>query len=491
MVRIRTIVKLLSSLLLLLGILMLVPIIIIFLMHDSEDMLFAFIMSAGISFGTGAVLFLFFGKEQVKLDLAGSMMLCAIAWLVISVFGSFPLIIGLKMSFADGLFESVSGFTTTGITVLTGLDQLPYSILFWRSFMQWMGGLGILTFFLFISSNAEGDDWQLFSAEGHKISGSRPVPNVYRTVTYFWLIYGGLTGLEILVLWLLKMPLFEALIHSFSTLSTGGFSNHDASIGYYAQNGYVYADWIEYTIILFMFLGGVNFLIHYKTLKEDRLIFFKDVESGTYLKLIFGCTFMMIFSIWIGRGLKWDQLADTFRKVLFQVVSLITSTGFGTEDIGSVFFPALAKQLFIMLMLIGGCVGSTAGGIKVLRIVVLKKLLRREIDKIHLPANAVLPITINREVISEKEIMRISALIFGWVFLIGIGSAITALFSDLGPFEAFSGMTSAVGNMGPFYFQVQDMIEMSSIVKYTYIIGMLAGRLELIPIYVFLSRKIF
>lgn len=157
--------------------------------------------------------------------------------------------------------------------------------------------------------------------------------------------------------------------------------------------------------------------------------------------------------------------------------------------LAAVFFPAITKQLFILLMLVGGSVGSTSGGIKVLRIVILGKLLRREIDKVHLPRKAVLPATINKTVVSPDEILRVAALIFGWLMLIAVGSGITALFSDLGPFEAFSGMASAVGNIGPFYFSVAKMATLSPVIKMTFVVGMLAGRLELLPIYILLSKR--
>jgi len=491
MSRVKSILKLTSALLVLLGLLMLVPLIFVITKHDTPSLYKAFIYSSTIAFLLALIFHLITRQHKAKMDLATSMMLCTISWFILSAVGALPFVFGLDKSFTDSFFEAVSGFTTTGITVFQGLDTMPLSIIFWRSLIQWLGGLGILTFFLFITASSEGDIWQLFSAEGHKISGARPVPNVYRTIKYFWLIYASYTGIEVLVLKLLGLPLFEAVIHSFSTLSTGGFSNHDASIGYYQLSGYPNYIWIEYTIIFFMFLGGVNFLVHYKTFKEDPLSLFKDLEAKAYMKIIAAFSVLTIIGIIVSRGLSFQDVEETIRKTLFQIVSLITTTGFGTQDIGSAFFPVITKQLFIILMIVGGSVGSTSGGIKVLRVVILRKLLRREVEKIHLPAKAVLPTTVAGIPISQNEIMRISALVFGWILLIIVGAGITALFSDLGPFEAFSGMASAVGNIGPFYFSVDKMISLSPVIKYTYIIGMLAGRLELIPIYIFISKRAF
>lgn len=350
---------------------------------------------------------------------------------------------------------------------------------------------GYSLFFLFVTASSEGELWKLFGAESHKIRASRPVPNIYRTIKYFWSIYAAYTLLEILILWALGLDGFEAVIHSFTTLSTGGFSNHDASIGYYRMAGYRNYIWIEYTFILFMFFGGVNFLVHYRMIREDRLAFFKDMESKYYIRTILGFVSLTLIGIGMHRGISFENLEEIIRKVLFQVVSIMTTTGYGTEYIGSPFFPAVTKQLFIILMIVGGCVGSTAGGIKVLRLMVLEKLLGREVNKLTMPNRAVIPVTVNKMPIQQEEILRIAAIVFGWLLLIGIGAGITALFSDLGPFEAFSGMASAVGNIGPFYFDVEKMASLSWVIKLTYIVGMLAGRLELLPIYILVSKRVW
>lgn len=489
MARLRTLLKLSSSLLMILSILLLVPLLVAWYFAEPVEVYNAFIIAAAISLGLGGIFRIITMKHKTKLDLTTSMILCTISWVVLSLVGAIPFIIGLNKSFIDGFFESVSGFTTTGITVFQGLDGMSPAIMFWRSLIQWLGGLGILTFFLFVTANSEGDLWNLFSAEGHKISSSRPVPNVYRTIKYFWGIYGAYTVIEMFILWGLGLRFFEAMIHSLTTLSTGGFSNHDASIAYYEQAGYANYRLIEYTIVFFMFLGGINFLIHYKMIMEDRLALFKDKEAKIYMKIILGFSGVTFLGIGMLRGLPLNELEVTVRKTLFQMVSVMTTTGFGTEDIGSEFFPVITKQLFIVLMIVGGCVGSTSGGVKVLRVIVMEKLLKREVTKLTIPGKAVLPVTVDKTVVNNEEVLRITSIIFGWFLLIGVGSGVTALFSDLGPFEAFSGMASAVGNIGPFYFSVAKMASLSWVVKLTFIIGMLAGRLELLPIYILLSRR--
>ncbi len=487
--RLQTIMKLLSSLLYILAVLLLLPLIIAVIYKEGSLVYQGFIASALITAIVASIFRLLTNRHEVNMTLATSMIFCYASWLIISILSSIPFLIILKASIIDGLFEAVSGFTTTGITVFQGLDSMSHAVLFWRSLIQWLGGLGILTFFLFITASGKGDMWQLFSAEGHKIASSRPVPNVYRTIRWFWIIYAGYTLAEMTILKLLGLSFFEAMIHSFTTLSTGGFSNHDASIAYYKMAGYTNYIWIEYTFIFFMFLGGMNFLVHYRMLKESPKIFLKDIETKVFLRIIVLFSLVTILGIAMLRGLRFNELEVSIRKTLFQIVSIITTTGFGTEEIGSAFFPAIAKQLFIILMLVGGCVGSTSGGLKVLRIIVLQRLLHREVNKLNLPGKAVLPVTVNGIVINHDEIMRISALVFGWLLLICVGAAITALFSDLGPFEAFSGMASAVGNIGPFYFSVAKMASLSWVIKLTYVIGMLAGRLELLPVYILMIKR--
>jgi trk system potassium uptake protein TrkH len=215
----------------------------------------------------------------------------------------------------------------------------------------------------------------------------------------------------------------------------------------------------------------------------------EDVETKNYFKIILIFTGLMIFSMFMIQIDIFANIEEIFRKTIFQVVSVITTTVFGTQDIGSDFFPAFSKQLFLILMVIGGSVGSTSGGIKVIRITILSKLFKREIKKIRLPNKAVTPVVLSNNIISSDEIYRISGLFFGWLLIIFIGSGITAVFSDLDAFQSISGMTSAMGNIGPFYFSVEKMATLSPVIKLTYVFGMLAGRLEILPLLVLFSIK--
>lgn len=487
--KIISILKLMSSLLILLSLLLLVPLIFVFIYNEPFSAIKPFIYPSLISLAIGIMIILLTKNHKIQLDLPSSMLLCAIAWISISFIGGLPFTFGLGKSLVDSFFEAVSGFTTTGITVFEGLDSMAHSIIFWRAFIQWLGGLGILTFFLFVTFNVEGGIWQLFGAESHKINSSRPVPNVYKTIQYFWGIYFLLTVLEVILLTVVGMPLFDAFTHSLTTLSTGGFSNHDASVAFYGQNGYANYKAMEYIITFFMFLGGVNFLVHFKVLTGSPKFLLEDIEFKSFVYYISIFTLIILLGMIYASSDYLIDIEQAFRTTLFQVVSLMTTTGFGTEYIGSNFFPTIAKQIFILTMIIGGCVGSTAGGIKVLRLEVLKKLFKRELKKIYFPKNAILPVKLDHTILDDDEVFRISALVFAWIYLIIIGAGITALLSDLNAFEAFSGMASAVGNIGPFYFSVSKMASLSPIIKLTYAFGMLAGRLELIPIFILFNRS--
>jgi len=485
----NTIFYYLSTLSFILGIIIVIPLLLSFTFQEGDKIYQAFYYTIIISFSVGVFLKLPTDNENIEIDLTTAMLLCALGWITVSILGALPFMIGIEKSFIDSFFEAVSGFTTTGITVFTGLDMMPKSIIFWRSLMQLLGGLGILTFFLLIATRSKGQTWQLFSAESHKINVSRPVPNIFKTVQILWAIYLGFMLLETIILMVLGLSLFDALIHSFTTLSTGGFSGYDASIGYYAANGFKNSVLIEYVVTIFMFLGGVNFLLHYRLFTKDYDSIKNNSEFRSFLKIILYSTLLISVLIIILNTAAGSSAEEIFRKTIFQVTSIITTTGFGTQSINSTFFPAAARQLFIVFMLIGGSVGSTAGGIKVMRLNILGGLFKREMKKIYLPNRAVLPVTLDQKIIRSDEINKLTGLFSFWLVLILIGGVVTSVFSDLDGWQAFSGMFSAMGNIGPFFFSVEKMASLSPVIKMTYIIGMLAGRLEILPVILLFSKK--
>ena len=425
-------------------------------------------------------------------DILESMIITALAWLVVSIISAVPIFLILKYSFIDALFEATSGITASGLTVFTGLDQMPPAVLFWRSFMQWIGGIGILTFFLAVSFRGGSAAAILFNAESHKINSSRPVPGIFNTVKIIWAIYGCMTISAFFLLYFEGMTLFDAINHTLTLVSTGGFSTHDASISYFS--GFKHGTLIEYTMIIFMLMGGTNFLLHYKVATGNWRALYLDFEMRLFWALIIGAVLIIGIDIYIATGAKflssWSTFHRHFRTALFQTVSVITSTGYTTRHLNDPYFPALTKQVFLLLMFIGGCIGSTAGGFKVLRLGILWQTLVSELKQLSLSPNAVIPLVIQKKIIAPQEIKRICALLFAWIALIWMGTALTLSCTNLDGNQALSGMLSAVSNMGPFFFSTPELAAFPAVVKVCYVFGMLAGRLEVLPLFVLFARMI-
>ncbi|MEA2096869.1 MAG: TrkH family potassium uptake protein [Candidatus Cloacimonadota bacterium] len=495
----NTVFNFLGSLLIVLGFILLIPLIIVIIygeINSGSNTMFAFTLSAFISLLLGLVFKkLFKGGNPNPVQ---AIFICSLGWVFVSAVGAIPFVISINASYLDAYFETMSGFTTTGITMFTGLDEMPRSIIFWRAIIQWVGGLGILTFFLAVVSQG-GNAHKLFGAESHKINAARPVPGLANTVKILWGIYTFFTLVIIMGLIIVGSSVFDSICHSFTALSTGGYSPYDESIAHYQQIGHANFIWIEYILIFGMFLGGTNFLVHYRVLSGNVKAFFKTTEMkywfgfiGIFSLIILLERFVKLIpegSLQLSNSQFWKLLESEFRNTLFQVVSIITTTGFGTVDIGSRFFGHVAKQLFLIMMVIGGCVGSTGGGIKILRISLLTKVIRREINKLFSPKKAINYILLDKKIVDKDEIYRVSSLFFAWIFLLIIGGMVTAFFSNLDGYSSFSGMFSALGNIGPCYISVAEMGQLHPLIKITYIFGMLAGRLEILPVLLLFSRR--
>jgi len=456
--------------------LFLVPLIIDYLYLRDLINIKLFLIPAIISYVLG---FALKGRKPLeRINHKQGMMVASLSWIIISLIGSLPYYIGFKASFTNSLFEAVSGFTTTGITMFSELDMKSRSILFYRALTQWVGGLGILSFALLIIYDG-GIAPQLFEGESHKIRTKRIAPGLFNTIKILWVIYGTLTLILIFLLKIEGVNLFDAVTHSFTTLSTGGFSTHDMSIGYYSAMNYPLSNIIEWTVIVFMLLGGINFLIHYRIFQGEIKALWDSFEMKLFLLFICSASGIIIFKQFAHSKIF---SSDLVRTSIFQVVAIMTTTGYATRDIASVIYGGAARQIFLFLMIIGGCVGSTSGGLKVLRIGVLFKLIKFKILSIVYPLHTVSFIMVDRNRVDFEEIRRVTSLFAAWIFLLAAGGLVTAVFSNHGALESFSGMASALGNIGPCYISASDMIKLSPIVKFTYITGMLAGRLEILPI---------
>jgi len=486
-VHLQSILSYLGAVLWIFGIVILLPLIVLGLYargSGAEVSPGCFLVPSAISFALGFAL-----KRRGalgELDGRDSMLLCALGWICVSAIGAIPFWLGLRIGYLDAYFEAVSGFTTTGITMLQGLDQMPKSVLFWRSLIQWLGGLGILTFFLAVVFTT-GSAHNLFGAESHKIFSKRPAPGVFNTLKILWSIYAGFTLLVAAVLMVEGMSAYDAVSHSFTALSTGGYSPYDASIDYYRQAGYKHFVAIEYTLTFAMLLGGINFFIHYRVFTGHVRALWDNLEIRLWWLILASAVAVVGSDHFIRFG--FHDVSATFRCCLFQVVAIATTTGFATKDIGSDYFPAAAKQVFLILMVVGGCVGSTAGGVKVLRLGVLLKMVSCQLRRIVYGPSAVSLVAVDGEVIDPQEVRRISALFFAWIALLAFGGVVTAVLSNLGPLESASGMFSALGNIGPCYISVSEMRQLHALTKITYIIGMLAGRLEILPILLMFSPR--
>ena len=463
--------------------LFLIPLIVDYLYLRDLVNLKPFLIPAATSIVLGLILK---GRNPVeRINHKQGMLIASLSWIIVSLIGSLPYFIGFKSGFVDSFFEAVSGFTTTGITVFRDLDARSRSILFYRALTQWFGGLGILSFALLIIYEG-GIAPKLFEGESHKIRTKRIAPGLFNTIRILWIIYVVLTLVLAFLLKIEGLNFFDAITHSFTTLSSGGFSTHDLSIGYYSFMNYPLSNAIEWTIIVFMLFAGMNFLFHYRIFQGDFKALWDSFEVKLFLLFICSASGIIILKQFTS-GMIFST--DLVRNSIFQVVAIMSTTGYATRDIGAPIYGGVAKQIFLFLMIIGGCVGSTAGGLKVLRIGILFKLIKFKILSIVYPLHVVRFITVDGSRVDFVEVRRVTALFTAWMFLLAMGGMVTAFFSDHGALESFSGMASALGNVGPCYISASEMIRLSPVVKLTYIIGMLAGRLEILPILMLFFKK--
>jgi trk system potassium uptake protein TrkH len=500
--RISAVLFYVSTVLIIGGILLFVPVIIGLIYGEGRPviaLLKGFVLPGTAMVVVGMIIKLLSAPQP--LSLKDSMFICTLSWILLTVVGAIPFIVLLDVNYLDACFETMSGFTTTGITMFTGLDSMPRSILFWRAMTQWIGGLGILSMFVLIGLKGGAAANKLFLAEGHKIAAQKPSPGMFNTAKILWTMYILFTVAQIVILMALRLDFFDAITHAFTTISTGGYSIYDQSIAQYRLSGFSHYHLIELTFMLFMLFGGISFFIHYRFWTGD----FKSLVDNTEIKyfwgIFFGAVGLILLSyirkngivytidgqVTAGSGGFFLHLKDTG----FQVTAILSTTGYATRDIGSAYFSALAKQLFLVLMVIGGCAGSTGGGFKVIRVAILTRLVRNRIYRLNSSRFARIPMTVDNQIVEDEEITRIFTIFFMWILLLLVGGGITAYYSDLSGWQSFSGMFSALGNIGPCYMSVQEMIQLHPVVKITYMFGMLAGRLEIIPILLIFSRRFF
>lgn len=441
-----------------------------------------FAVPAGLSLALGLAMAFFFRPRRLTVGTA--MAVGALGWFVLSLVGAIPFWMALRITYLDAFFETASGFTTTGATLFTGLSILPKSLLFWRALTEWIGGLGIFTLFLFVIREG-GARHALLGVEAHKASSERFSPGVFNSLRILWSIYGGLTVACAALLWIEGLSLFDAVTHALTTVSTGGFSNYDASVAHFAVGGFRHAVVIEYTILVFMFLGGTSFLVHWNLLRRRWRSALGNVELRAWLVLLLGATILV--AIADRSRVAEIGLHAHVRTSLFHVVSIATTTGFTTQDLA--WFSPFSKQILLILMLVGGCVGSTAGGLKVIRTTILSKLLGRRLRLTTRSRQEIVPLIVGGRSLSLDEAERTVAIAVGWTLALLIVWLGATFVSDLDAWGSLSTSASALGNVGPHFVAAETFAEIGAAAKVFYILAMVAGRLEILPFLLIFSRR--
>ncbi len=441
---------------------------------------------AAIAVGVGVALMVLFRPRALSPGTA--MAIGALGWFALSLVGAIPFWLALDITYLDAFFETASGFTTTGATILTGLQLLPKSLLLWRGMTQWIGGLGIFTLFLFVVREG-GHRHVLLGAEAHKARSERFSPGVFTSLRILWTIYGGLTIACALVLWAEGMDPFDAVVHAMTTASTGGFSTYDASIGHFSAAGVGHPVAIEYTVLAFMLLGGTSFLVHWGLIRRRWREVWSNAELRAWLLLLLGASALIVVG---DRGrIAEIGIHQHIRHSLFHAVSIATTTGFTLRELASPWFSPLTVQVFFLLMIVGGCVASTAGGLKVQRVAILGRLFRRQLRAASRSPREANPLAFDRRILAPSEVERTTSIAAGWLASIAIVWIVTLLLSDLGAWESLTASASALGNIGPSAVKASAFVGLGPGVKVCYILAMIAGRLEILPFLLIFSRRVW
>ena len=439
--------------------------------HHNENDIMAFVYSIALTLGVGLLLKIV-TKPKGQIGIRESFLIVTLGWTLAGIFGALPFIFsGSVNTFIDGFFEAVSGFTTTGATIINDVENLSYGILFWRSFTQWLGGMGIIVLFIALLSKISSGSFQLFRAEVPGPTAERITPRITQTAKILWFIYVGISLLQTILLLSVGFTLFDALTHTFATVATGGFSTRNLSIGSFNNPS------AEIIITIFMIIAGGNFSLYYFLLKGNWRKISDDKEFRFYIALILISTILIVFNI----SHLLPSVFDSIRKSLFQVVSIMTTTGFSTADFDT--WPSFSKFILFILMFAGGCAGSTGGAIKQVRILVLFKYVFGEILKILHP-KAVIALKVGDKIILDDVTKNILAFTFIYLFIFVIGSLLMTLLGlDLE--SAVSSVAATLGNIGPGFATVgpfHTYSEIPSIGKLVLSVLMLLGRLELFTV---------
>ncbi len=444
-------------------------------MYYGEGDLSAFLISTVLTALFGVVSYALTPKRGFVRYREG-FMIVGLGWILVSLFGTLPFVFyGTFDSFIDAFFEVVSGFTTTGATVLADIESQPHGILFWRSLTHWLGGMGILVLTLAILPAMGMGSFQIFKSESTGPMPGKLVSKVGKTARILYIIYFVFSLLEIVALKLAGMSLFDSFTHTFATMGTGGFSTKNASVGAFSNPS---ADWI---ITGFMLLASVNFALYYEMIVGDIRALFRDGEAKLFLTI----TLLSVGLIALDVGGLYDSMAETLRYAFFQVASIISTTGFATYDYEQ--WPELSKAILYLLMFIGGCAGSTGGGIKNIRLLIVLKYIRRTLYRLIHP-QAVIPVRIGGRPIAEETIHNVVGFILVYA-LIFVAFSLILLTQGMDLVSSTSAVVAALSNIGPGFGLVGPATTyagLTDLTKGLLSIAMILGRLEIYTILVML-----
>ena len=450
--------------------------------YFQEDDQLAFLMSLLVTFGCG-FLFLFFGrKAENSLSRRDAYLLVTAVWVIFSFFGIFPFLFhGSLTSVTDAFFESMSGFTTTGATIIDDVECLPHGILFWRSLMQWIGGLGILFFTIAILPSLVGGSVKVFAAEATGPIKAKMHPRLSTTAKWIWSIYLLLTFGCGLSFWFAGMNWYEALNYSMTTTATGGFAIHNESTEYFNSA------FIDYISITFQLLSGINFTLLYICIFKGKIsALFRNSELKLYLSVVVGATLWIAYLLFT--RMDYD-LERSFRGALFQVVSFMTTTGMFNEDAGT--WPHITWVILGVVMYLGACAGRTSGGFKCIRGVMLLKVIRNNFRQILHP-NAVLPVKVNGISIPQSKLVALFAF-FTLTMLMTLVTATIMIVAGIDNTNAITIALSCVSNVGPTLgTQIGPVMSWSMLpdfIKWILCPLMLMGRLEIMTVLVLFTRS--
>ena len=435
------------------------------------------LISGIITVVIGLIIYFTFKNTDKSIGKRDGYIIVSLGWIIFSLFGSLPFILsGYIPNFTDAFFETMSGFTTTGASILNDIESISHGILFWRSLTQWLGGMGIIVMSIAILPLLGIGGMQLFIAEVPGPTPDKLHPRIKETAQRLWGIYIIFTIIEIVLLRFGDMNLFDSICHSFTTMATGGYSTKQASIA--NESAY-----IQYVITIFMFIAGTNFTLSYFALHFDFKKVWQNEEFRSYLFFTLGFTFIISIGLYFYGQKHYESC---FRDSVFQVVSIITTTGFATADYE--LWPPLMLMLIFILMFFGGSAGSTGGGIKIMRIVLLIKNGFYELKRIVHP-NAVIPIRFNNQGVSPQILSNVLAFVMFYIFITIIGIVVMASM-DYDIESSFGAVAATLGNIGPGIGEVgpiDNYAHVPAFGKWFLSFLMLAGRLEIFTIFVLFS----